>query len=327
MAEKNCRSIDQVALGPPPKFIGKKNLRSLRFKFTGIVLLLLASLLNLQLATAQSASGANVDFAKIREYALLSKAAYEPEDNFATLDYLSGYRITDHRNIPQVEVSYLTAINEKTGATVIAVRGTANAENAMVDIAIKLRPDAKAGIKLHEGFALAATGIYQDLQPQLDKSKTVHLTGHSLGGAVAQILAMYLQQDDFDVGNVITFGQPKVTNIAGNKKYADLNLIRVVTPRDLVPLVPPLDPLDLQNVDIYWHGGTEILLNNDHTYSILSGASAMLRATKFTQRMVDQQNVDNHKIDIYLGLIENKLSSAEQLPYKNDFNLFNLFGQ
>jgi triacylglycerol lipase len=275
----------------------------------------------------QSANAQQIDFKQIRQFATLAKAAYEPEDTVNQAGYLEGYTLKQYRNIPEVEVTYLIAIDKLTKQPVIAVRGTSNVENALVDIAVKLRDDKHAGIKLHEGFSQAASKIYQDIQPQLDKSIKVHLTGHSLGGAVAVILAMYLEHDGFDVGNVITFGQPKVTNIAGSRQYANLNLLRVVTPRDLVPLVPPLDPLDIQNLDIYWHGGKEVLLNTDNSYSILEGATSVLRATKFTQQMLDEQNLVNHKMDLYLKLIDSMIKQSKQIPFENDFNLFNLFGQ
>lgn len=275
----------------------------------------------------QSANAEQIDFKQIRQYATLAKASYETEDIVTQDGYLEGYTLRQFRNIPEVEITYLIANDQQTGEPVIAVRGTANVKNALDDIAVKLRDDEHAGIKLHEGFSLAATRIYRDILPLLDKTTPVNLTGHSLGGAVAVILAMYLDHDGFKVGNVITFGQPKVTNVAGSRQYADLNLIRVVTPRDLVPLVPPLDPMDIQNLDIYWHAGKEVLLNTDSSYSILEGMTSMLRATKFTQQMLDEGNLENHKMDLYLKLVESRLSGAKQIPFENDFNLFNLFGQ
>lgn len=276
--------------------------------------------------TAQQTSS-RIDFAHIRQFATLSRAAYETEERFTEIVDSKRYEPKQYHNIPELEVTYLVAGDKQTGAQIIAVRGTANVENALVDIALKLVDDPQAGIKLHDGFSLAASRIYSDLKTSLDKSKPIHTTGHSLGGAVAVILAMYLDQDGFMVDNVITFGQPKVTNIAGSQKYSHLNLIRLVTPRDLVPLVPPLDPLDIQNMDIYWHGGKEVLLNTDNTYSILEGTTSMLRATKFTQQMLDEQNLHNHKMDLYLKLIDSMITQSKQIPFKNDFNLFNLFGQ
>ena len=71
----------------------------------------------------------------------------------------------------------------------------------------------------------------------------------------------------------------------------------------------------------------EVLLNSDNSYSILEGLTSMLRATKFTQQMLDEQNLVNHKMDLYMQLLESKLQKSEQIPFENDFNLFNLCGQ
>lgn len=296
-------------------------------KHTPFSLLVICLLLLIQGFQSANADSSQIDFRQLKQYALLARAAYLSEDEVRQPGFLPGYSVTQYRNIPEVEITYLIATEDKSGESVIAVRGTSNVENALVDIAVKLKDDTRTGIKLHEGFALGAKRIYQDSQSVLDKSKKIHLTGHSLGGAVAVILAMYLDQDGYDVGNVITFGQPKVTNVAGANKFAHLNLIRVVTPRDLVPLMPPLDPMDIKNLDIYWHAGREVLLNTDNTYSVLQGTTSMLRATKFTQQMLDEQNLHNHKMDLYLQLIDSMISQSKQVPYETDFNLFNLFGQ
>lgn len=275
----------------------------------------------------QAGADAAINFAQLKQYAELSKAAYTDPAELGRANFLPGYQIIQYRNIPAYEVSYLIAVHEASGERIVSVRGTSNIDNALVDIAIKLQYDEKAGVKLHEGFAAATAAIYPDLQSQLDTSRPVHITGHSLGGAIAVILAMYFEKDGFDVGNIITFGQPKVTNLAGSRNYSELNLLRVVTPLDMVPMVPPMDPMDIRNLDIYWHIGTEVLINQDRTFSILEGVTAMLRVTKFTQRMLDEMNVEHHRIDRYIDLIELKMESAEQQPYENDFNLFNLFGR
>ncbi len=73
------------------------------------------------------------------------------------------------------------------------------------------------------------------------KTDTVSLTGHSLGGAEAVILAMYLKTEGWKVSRVVTFGQPKVTDADGSKRFRDLPVLRVVNANDSVPLVPPLE--------------------------------------------------------------------------------------
>ncbi len=286
-------------------------------------LLLVLCLLYFPLFAAQP----EVDFKLLKQFAQLSLASYQTEDERNQSPVFQNFQIIQQGNIPQLEVRYLIARNRFSDEWVIAVRGTSNIDNALVDIAIKLQADEHAGIKIHQGFAQAASAIFEEIQPLLQPHTRIHLTGHSLGGAIAQVLAMYLQHDGYQVGHIITFGQPKVTNFAGSQRYAMLDLIRVVTARDLVPLVPPLDPLDIQNLDIYWHSGREVLLNSDNSYSVLQGVNSMLRATRFTQQLPDQENLHNHKMDLYLKLTESMMQQSERVPFKNDFNLFNLFGE
>lgn len=266
-------------------------------------------------------------FAEIAEYARLANAAYEGKAQIIKALQADGYSLVLEDTIPNLEVKYFLATQAQTGAQVVVVRGTNNAENALVDVVLQLTEDKQTGIRLHRGFADAAKGIYQRLQGKLNKHKPVITTGHSLGGAVALILAMYLDVDHYPVQKVITFGQPKVTNISGAQKFSHLNLVRVVTARDLVPLVPPLDPMDLKNVDIFWHLGQEIILLPGNEYAVLTGLDSMLRASGIMGEQLSQENLKWHRMAAYLKNIKAKQTQAIQVPYKTEFDFFGLFGK
>lgn len=267
-----------------------------------------------------------VNFTQLIEAAEFANAAYLPEAQIVELIRPAKYSLTQYHTLPESQVSYFIATNDHSKTQLVSVRGTSNVENAIVDIALKLALDEHTGLRLHAGFSSAAKQVYADLRPFLKKDYIINTTGHSLGGAVALILAKYLDRDQYRVGQVITFGQPKVTNLAGTKAYQHLRIIRVVTPLDLVPLVPPFDPLDINNLDIYWHSGQEVLLLEDTGYSLLEGINSMLRTTKFTQKRLTQDNLENHRMALYLELLNKKKLASELVPYKNSFNLFNLFG-
>ncbi|MDF1591912.1 MAG: hypothetical protein P1P89_10390 [Desulfobacterales bacterium] len=53
----------------------------------------------------------------------------------------------------------------------------------------------------------ASQRIFAEIKPQLRKDFTIDTTGHSLGGAVAVILAMYLDVNHYAIGQVVTFGK------------------------------------------------------------------------------------------------------------------------
>ena len=268
----------------------------------------------------------SVDFTEIHTQAIFSNAAYQSEGKVRALVESGNYTLTLYHTIPDIQISFFLATNELTKTQIISVRGTSNIENAMVDISLKLMVDKNTGVRLHEGFSFAAKQVYAELKPLLNSDYKINVTGHSMGGAVALILAIYLDAYQFDIEQVITFGQPKVTNISGANKIQHINVIRVVTPFDLVPLVPLFDPLDISNLDVYWHAGKEVILLADTQYAILEGTDSMLRVTRFTQEPLTEDNLKNHQMPLYLEMIKAKTKSSKLVPYQTDLNLFNLFG-
>jgi triacylglycerol lipase len=279
------------------------------------------------LSTTLPAHGQDtIDFANIREQAMFANVAYQSESEIRALLESSDYELTLYHTIPGLQVAFFLATSEVTETQIISIRGTSNIENAMVDVSLKLNVDADLGVSLHQGFADSAKQVYAELVPLLKPKYKINVTGHSLGGAIAVVLAMFLYKDQFEVGQVVTFGQPKVTNVPGANAISHIDLIRVVTPHDLVPLVPLFDPLDINNIDIFWHAGREVVLLEDNQYAVLEGLDSMLRATRFTQRLLNEENLENHKMSVYLKLIDARVTSSEQVPYKTDLNLFNLFG-
>lgn len=295
----------------------------LLLRYTNVAIIVLLSCV---VARAAVAAQSPINFAEIREFATLANAAYQPLPKIRTLSALKKYLLSHYSNIPEIEISYFLVTDDVAKTQVIAVRGTSNVENAMVNAALKLTLDRHLGVRLHNGFSQSAQAIYAEIRPLLKTDYVISVTGHSLGGAVALILAMHLDVDNFTVGKVITFGQPKVTNIAGTNAFKHLDVIRVVTPKDMVPLVPPFDPVDLYDLDIYWHSGRELILLADATYALLEGVNSLLRATRFTQEPLNDKNLQEHQMTLYMLLLDKKISAASLVPYTNSFNLFNLFG-
>ena len=265
-------------------------------------------------------------FTKIKRYAEVANAAYLSEQEARGILEAQGYHLVQYNSVPGVEVNYLVATNDVLKQQIIAVRGTANINNAIADISLKLLPDAHANIVLHQGFAQAAEAIYREALPVLNKNYKTSTTGHSLGGAVAVILAMYLDVDHYDLGPIITFGQPKVTNVRGALAFKHLDITRVVTSQDLVPLVPPLDVMDINNIDIYWHLGKEIVLLKGHEYAVLEGLKSMMRATRVINATLSPENLEHHQMTRYLQQVEDKIEAASLVPYETGIDLLKLFG-
>ena len=293
-----------------------------------LIRITLALVISSVMGTVSSASDTEqvaVDFELIKDYADLSEASYQGKPRVEEVGLSKQYYLSHHGYVPELAVTYYLLRSDKDKSQVVVVRGTSNIENTLLNMDVKLVTDAHAGVRLHRGFSLAAEKIYRKIKPQLKSDYTVNVTGHSLGGAVALILAMYLDLDRFDVMRAVTFGQPKVTNIAGAERFGHLNILRVVAPDDPVPLVPPLDPVDIKDLDIYWHIGMEVILLPDNRYAILDGADSMLRVVGFTKQLPSERNLQNHQIGYYLSLVEPKLPVARRESFKLDLNLFNLF--
>ena len=141
-------------------------------------------------------------------------------------------------------------VKQKDGITIIIIRGTANIENVQSDIDVRLVSDARTDIRLHKGFRDAAVNIMQIIDTSTTTGRntiqgqtltypleqTVHVTGHSLGGAVAQIIGMWLHKRGKNV-QIYSYGSPKVSNqvLSGGQPTH----WRVVRRSDPIPFTPP----------------------------------------------------------------------------------------
>jgi len=126
-------------------------------------------------------------------------------------------------------------VKQDNGISIIVIRGTANDSNVLSDIDVRLVSDARTGIKLHKGFRDVAVTIMQILDNTHTIEHTVHVTGHSLGGAVAQIIGMWLHKRGKNV-QVFSYGSPKVSNQVLDSQPTHW---RVVRRSDPIPFTPP----------------------------------------------------------------------------------------
>jgi hypothetical protein len=265
------------------------------------------------------------DFSHWLDAAYIADATYKSRQDIEQVLASQGYTLKQFKQLQGFSVGYVIATNDKSRQHIIAVRGTSNMENIVVDAAFVLVPDNITGVDIHQGFLLSARDIYQQILPELTPGYTINTVGHSLGGAAALIIAMMLDAQGYSVGEVITFGQPKVTNISGSRTFKHLDVKRLVNPKDIVPLVPPLDPMEMMNLSIFWHQGTEIVLFKNNQYSVLSGMDSMMRATDFLNDMPSEQHLENHFMSTYIAHLKSKQASAEQIKYKSDFKFSDWF--
>jgi predicted lipase len=216
--------------------------------------------------------------------------------------------------VADTEVQYFLELHPDENRQIITVRGTANLANVKEDAEYIPSKNKKLGIYVHSGFDDDATKLYADVLPHLNKEHKVTVTGHSLGAAIATLLMMYLHEDGFDVERSINFGQPKVTNKKGVKRYEFLPLTRVVDENDVVPLVPPITLLDSIH-GVYEHLGEEFILLEDAYYVYLEKHNATRKSIGSFWKNIGHESISEHYMTNYLKNIQSKKSDAVQVPY------------
>jgi hypothetical protein len=120
------------------------------------------------------------------------------------------------------------------------------------------------GLKAHKGFATAIQKVLPEIEADLalvPPTKRVLYTGHSLGGALAAMLAVVRKPTD-----LCTFGQPRIFGgTIPTEIYQGVNYHRVVVQWDWVRLIPPNIPFLLS----YKHAGIRRLLKRRISFSVL----------------------------------------------------------
>lgn len=138
---------------------------------------------------------------------------------------------------------------------VLSLRGTEidNFYGALMDWIVNLdfilTPDESGGL-VHDGFQNDIKNVWPSVRIYLDSllapgtNRTLWITGHSLGAALATLAAERAKREGgFDVRGVYAFGSPRVGDARFKEKYTALGLngrtYRFVNNQDVVPKVPP----------------------------------------------------------------------------------------
>ena len=242
--------------------------------------------------------------------ALCSNLAYESEKKIKKELAAHGFEATF---IERRETQCFVACND--AAMVLAFRGTTNIQDWMTNSDVLLT-GVRAGLgKVHGGFLRALCLVWDDilqvLGAQQTKAQPLWITGHSLGGALATLAAArFVLEMDKPVNGVYTFGQPRV----GDREFARLfnsefkaRQFRFVNNNDIVTRVPSRELS-------YSHVGSMKFFDSDgELFDDISWWNEFLESIKGS--MKDQldlipANIENHKMERYINLIEQRLLQA-----------------
>ncbi len=257
-----------------------------------------------------SVAPSNVDFVELHAYAGRAKAAY------ATEDVIRGqYPATAIVLSPgKTDAQYFIERDDKAKVQYISIRGTANKRNVLEDVEMRIREDLALAIPVHAGFDATTRLLYDDMKPYLKKNYTTYITGHSLGGAIAALLAIHMTDDGYKVEKVVTFGQPKFTTTDGVEKLEFLALVRVVDENDIVPMLPPTTIVN-RVYGVYEHAGPEVILLEGPRYVFLPTHDASRISVGEFGRSLNLADLDDHHMDNYLRRLEAKKVSAVAVSY------------
>jgi len=154
---------------------------------------------------------------------------------------------------PEYKIRGVVVDKDRDEETHIAIAGTEKMLHLILDMDIFPSYDPDLDIKLHSGFRDGGLEVLDKILPQLDKSRRIVITGHSLGGAVGLVVAMYLKRvHGFERVQVYTLGQPLVADRSAAQKFSDLEYYRVHHIEDGIQRLP--------GVVGYRHFGVEIEL-------------------------------------------------------------------
>lgn len=118
---------------------------------------------------------------------------------------------------------------------IVSIAGTDDRHDALLDALFSYQQIDR--FYVHTGFLLYAVLVREAIsQLCLPRSWKYYFTGHSLGGAAAQLMPLLLR--NVEDSNVVTFGAPRVMCEDSAGRYLT-PCIRVVRREDIVPDYPP----------------------------------------------------------------------------------------
>jgi len=182
-------------------------------------------ILTLFLSTSLFASAA-------RQAVVLANDAYLPPAQF-----IEKYQSSDYELIADKALSINYYIFRQKNQLIVVFEGTNDLRSFQTDLQVGESSFLNLfGTQVHKGYYTEAQLAYKKVAPLVTKEQQVIVTGHSLGGAVAHLLAGILYKEGYNV-RLFTFGEPPVGNEDFVHAVNGLDHQRYTHIFDMVPLL------------------------------------------------------------------------------------------
>lgn len=196
-------------------------------------------------------------------------------DSLGTIEGLEGLAV-DPMRLARRECYYIYYEITGTGEIKqqIFCRGTTLLVDVLTCLSFWMVYDEELDCRVHLGFRNQADHIIRDIEPLLapasDKRTTIEVSGHSLGGAVAYIIAAKLRKRGYRVIRTTAIASPRfcATELSSQKIESLLphDNLRIESEIDIVPFLPPFGH----------HVGNKLYLAGpDNAYYIPSSDSSL----------------------------------------------------
>ena len=159
---------------------------------------------------------------------------------------LSRHGFVVDQVITALDLSAVCVVLAKPGEVMFVWRGTNPTNRGQVRANAKFALTDYAFGKVHSGIAaeldMVLPAVRQAWRRHAKLQRSIVITGHSQGGALATLTAAHIVADGFYVSDLITFGSPRT----GNAEFVDSikrgigNALRWRNNNDIVTIVPPI---------------------------------------------------------------------------------------
>ncbi len=187
---------------------------------------------------------------------------------------------------------------------VVAFRGTdmLSSEDWLANADFRDRLPLNSDHEVHRGFQNAYGCFADEIKTYLSERKPKHtwITGHSLGGAMAECCAYDWAVSQLPLAGLVTFGQPRVGNEA-MARFIDKKIghkyMRFINERDPVPSLPPGIGLTKYLPD-YRHSGARVRFKDgklERTSGVVmfSALGPQAATTSESNAPIDPDEADN----------------------------------